>query len=116
MYEQIVHSPLPQEGFAMNIYDRYPNRTQSEIEREKLERLFDQSKALHYQKSRLLLGLKRIGLFLLKALTAGDEPRIWLNSNSAEKRWCAYDPTTNRSASFDSEAELRVWLEQRYYQ
>ena len=102
----------------MNIYDRYQNQTQSEsnIEREKLERLFNQSKALHYQKSRFFLGLKRIGSFLLTVLTQRHEPRIWIDSNANEKRWCAYDPITNRSASFDSEEGLRVWLEQRYYQ
>ena len=100
----------------MNSYGRCPNQTKLDIERNKLERLFDQSRALRYRRAKLLLGLKQIGSFLLKALTQTDEPRIWVSSRSREKRWCAYDPFTNRSVSFDSEEALRVWLEQRYYQ
>jgi hypothetical protein len=29
--------------------------------------------------------------------------------------WQAFDPTTNESVSFGSEAEMRAWIEQRYY-
>ncbi|MDV2991144.1 MAG: hypothetical protein N4J56_000798 [Chroococcidiopsis sp. SAG 2025] len=29
--------------------------------------------------------------------------------------WQAFDPTTNQSVSFGSEAEMRSWIEQRYY-
>lgn len=29
--------------------------------------------------------------------------------------WQAFDPNTNESASFGSEAEMRSWIEQRYY-
>ncbi|MGL4618325.1 hypothetical protein [Chroococcidiopsis sp.] len=29
--------------------------------------------------------------------------------------WQAFDPTTNQSTSFGSEAEMRSWIEQRYY-
>ena len=100
----------------MNSYSRHPNQVKLDIEREKLESLFDQSRALRYQQSRLLLGLKQIGSWLLKVLISGNEPRIWIHQSSTGKRWCAYDPITKHSVSLDSEAELRVWLEKRYYQ
>lgn len=29
--------------------------------------------------------------------------------------WQAFDPNTRESASFGSEAEMRSWIEQRYY-
>jgi hypothetical protein len=29
--------------------------------------------------------------------------------------WQAFDPNTNESVSFGSEAEVRYWIEQRYY-
>lgn len=32
------------------------------------------------------------------------------------KYWQAYDPKTGDSTSLSSEAEMRVWIEQRYYQ
>lgn len=100
----------------MDSYGRYPNSIKLDIERQKLERLFEQSRPLRYRKARLLLGLKQIGAFLLNLFMTGDEPRIWVDKSSTEKRWCAYDPITNRSISSASEEGLRVWLEQRYYQ
>ncbi len=100
----------------MNSYGRYLDQIQLDTERQKLERLFDQPKALSDRKNRFLSGLKQIGAFLLKALESGDEPRIWITTSSTGKQWSAYDPLSKRSASFDSEEGLRVWLEQRYYQ
>ena len=100
----------------MNRYGRYSDQIQLDTERQNLERLFDQPKALHDRKNGLLFRLKQVGSFLLKALTSGDEPRIWITNSSSGKRWSAYDPISNCSGSFDSEDDLRAWLEQRYYQ
>ncbi|MDJ0704456.1 MAG: hypothetical protein QNJ46_14330 [Leptolyngbyaceae cyanobacterium MO_188.B28] len=99
----------------MNSYGRYSDQIQLDTERQKLERLFDQPKALHDRKNRLLSGLKRIRTFLLQALTTEDEPLIRIITTPTGKRWSAYDPINNRSASFDSEEGLRAWLETRYY-
>jgi hypothetical protein len=45
-----------------------------------------------------------------------SEPRIrQVRRPSGEVYWRAYDPVTRQSASFDSEAAVRSWLEQRYY-
>lgn len=48
---------------------------------------------------------------------AGEaEPKIWQTSRGNDVTiWNVYDPTTKESASFTTEAEVRSWLEQRYY-
>lgn len=33
-----------------------------------------------------------------------------------QTQWKAFDPTTGQSAQFDSEEDVRVWVEERYYQ
>ncbi|HIK41327.1 hypothetical protein [Thermoleptolyngbya sp. M55_K2018_002] len=43
------------------------------------------------------------------------EPRVWQTGDrSGNLVWHVYDPTSNCSATFASEAEVRVWLEERY--
>lgn len=47
---------------------------------------------------------------------ANDEPQVWQVSNrTGGFHWRVYDPMTNYSGSFATEAEVRQWLEQRYY-
>lgn len=44
------------------------------------------------------------------------EPKVWQTSRGNDvTSWNVYDPTTKESASFATEAEVRSWLEQRYY-
>ncbi len=46
-----------------------------------------------------------------------SEPRIWQTEDSLGRTaWSAYDPTTKRSIEQVSAPELRIWLEERYYQ
>lgn len=52
---------------------------------------------------------------LLNRWGSEPEPRIWQTGDRAGNIiWHVYDPTRNTSASFASEAEVRVWLEERY--
>lgn len=45
----------------------------------------------------------------------GDEIRVWKTQTSeGQTIWRLYDPISDRSTCFSSEAEVRIWLEQRY--
>jgi hypothetical protein len=45
------------------------------------------------------------------------EPRIWIKRNGDRtSRFQVYDPLIQQHHTFGSETELRVWLDQRYYQ
>ncbi len=42
--------------------------------------------------------------------------RVWQASQNGQIVWRVYDPITHRRAEFADELDLRVWLEERYYQ
>ncbi len=48
-------------------------------------------------------------------LAGGSEIRVWMKINASGEVWYVYDPTTNRTHCFLSEAEVRVWLEETFY-
>ncbi|MBD1867415.1 hypothetical protein H6F95_08910 [Cyanobacteria bacterium FACHB-471] len=49
-------------------------------------------------------------------MAGNEEPQIsQKRDRSGEVFWRVYDPTTGESARFNSELEVRFWLEQRYY-
>lgn len=44
------------------------------------------------------------------------EPKIWQSRDwQGQVSWHAFDPVTQRSFWCESEAEMRCWLEERYY-
>ncbi|MGD2184240.1 hypothetical protein [Lusitaniella coriacea] len=46
----------------------------------------------------------------------GSEPKIYQTRNSQGKlSFKVYDPIARQSNHFESEEEVRIWLEQRYY-
>jgi hypothetical protein len=48
--------------------------------------------------------------------TLVSEPSVWETTNAAGySQWNAYDPTTRTAIAGVSEAEIRVWLEERHY-
>lgn len=69
------------------------------------------------EKNRKLFSwLNRIGQHLATALFQGQEPKIWQSTDRfGQTWWHAYDPVKDRFVSRDSEAEMRIWLEERYY-
>ncbi|MBW4466419.1 MAG: hypothetical protein KME07_13425 [Pegethrix bostrychoides GSE-TBD4-15B] len=61
--------------------------------------------------------LRHIWQSLLSYLSNSNELRVWKASNvDGQPVWKAYDPTTESRVEFVSELDLRVWLEERYYQ
>jgi hypothetical protein len=68
------------------------------------------------RESKLLRGLGQILLSVLNTLSANEEPQIKQQCDrSGEIFWRVYDPITGESARFNSELEVRFWLDQRYY-
>lgn len=68
------------------------------------------------RESKFLTGLGQILLSILNILSANGEPQIkQKRDRSGEIFWRVYDPTTGESARFNSELEVRFWLDQRYY-
>lgn len=54
---------------------------------------------------------------LLTLFAGNSEPRIrQLRDRSGNLYFRIYDPLTQQTYSFDSDAEVRVWLDRRYYQ
>ena len=54
---------------------------------------------------------------LLKLLLGSSEPLIEKQlDNNGQTTYSIYDPITQQQISSLTEAEVRVWLEQRYYQ
>lgn len=52
----------------------------------------------------------------VKLLESSHEPRIWQRRDrQGNISWRLYDPATNQSATFASEDEIRIWLEEKYY-
>jgi len=53
----------------------------------------------------------------LAFFAVSSEPRVWQSQDAAGLlQWKAFDPLSGESVSYDSEAEMRSWLEERHYQ
>lgn len=60
---------------------------------------------------------KRFCQALIGKFSGDQELKVWETADSAgRKLWHAYDPISGRLICTETEAEMRVWLEQRYYQ
>ena len=58
---------------------------------------------------------KSLWQHVLTLLSGRREPRIWRNRDRTGNWYFrVFDPATGASSVFDSEQEVRVWLEQRY--
>lgn len=67
--------------------------------------------------STLYAMFKLIWRRLFRALITSNELQVWRKiDRHGHTYWQAHDPTTGKSTCLGSEAEMRVWIEQRYYQ
>jgi hypothetical protein len=85
--------------------------------RQQLERLWqtlpeELSPAQEAPKS--LTWIVRLGRWLVRSLTESDQLRVWTKITPQGTCWQAYDPKLRRSICTYSEADLRIWIEQRY--
>ncbi|MGJ3245314.1 MAG: hypothetical protein ACFE0I_04475 [Elainellaceae cyanobacterium] len=60
--------------------------------------------------------LQKIWQWFVSAMAQNSEPRIWKVADAkGNPYWRVYDPASDRMTTLASEAEVRIWLEQRYY-
>jgi hypothetical protein len=53
----------------------------------------------------------------LRSIASSQELQVSQKTDrQGNKYWQAYNPETGSSTSLSSEAEMRVWIEQHYYQ
>ena len=53
---------------------------------------------------------------LVKALSQEHEVKAWEKTDRrGNTYWNVYNPVTDKTVQFGSEAEVRIWLEQQYY-
>jgi len=65
----------------------------------------------------LAFALKQFGERLVQLVLGSHEVQVWQGRDRhGNMYWRVYDPVTKASDSFSSVNEVRIWLEQRYYQ
>lgn len=60
--------------------------------------------------------LKGLGQTVVSFLTSGNDLKISTRQHNGQLVWYVYDPMTEQRQQFSAEADLRAWLETRYYQ
>lgn len=77
----------------------------------------EQNSSIHQLWIRSKTRLQQAAQSFLKYCVGSSEPTIAARRDrQGNQYFTAYDPVDGRHHSFASELELRVWLEQRYYQ
>lgn len=69
-------------------------------------------------KSRFLFTtLKAIWRYSIRSLVGNNELQVLQKTDRyGMSYWRTYDPASGRSTVLGSQAEMRMWIEQRYYQ
>lgn len=68
-------------------------------------------------KSKFVTFINKICQGFVTLINHASELKVWQSRDrKGHTWWNAYDPTTGNSISLDSEAEMRMWIEERYYQ
>ncbi len=79
-----------------------------------VEQILNQAEP-NFPKNKLVSIINSIGQHLVAVMTNEQELQVWQSSDRSGKTWWhGYDPVTGRSVCRDSEAEMRIWLEERY--
>jgi hypothetical protein len=80
----------------------------------KLEQILNKAEP-NSSRNKLVSIINSIGQRLVAVMTNEQELQVWQSSDRSGKTWWhGYDPVTGRSVCRDSEAEMRIWLEERY--
>jgi hypothetical protein len=67
-------------------------------------------------KSKLATLINKICEGFVTLINQASELKVWQSRDRAGHTWWnAYDPNTGNSISLDSEAEMRMWIEERYH-
>lgn len=100
----------------MDSYSNYTRQAHLNLTKQKLERILTDSNIALPQESGLSIALKQVGSALVNFFAGSHQPQISTVVRNGQTLWKAYDPVTQESTHFSSEAEVLAWLEQRYYQ
>ncbi|MEM7063668.1 MAG: hypothetical protein AAF572_10955 [Cyanobacteria bacterium P01_B01_bin.77] len=95
----------------MNTYSS--NLQELEVQRQRLERRWQPTPSQRFRQVSSNW-LRTAGQWLLKALTEGDQLRIWTKETKSGTLWYVYNPINGKHQQFGSEHAMRVWLEERY--
>ena len=86
------------------------------IDSQQLDRLIEREQPSK-QNSIKLPTLKQLWNSILDALTRSSEPKIYQKRGyNGNLYFEVYDPIAHQTSTFNSEQEVRIWLDQRYYQ
>lgn len=89
-------------------------KTQWEVYKE-LELISDVAAEPEVTSQNLSLWLSRLWQALAKAVTEGNEPRVWQTvSRAGDIYWHIYDPKTGCTTHLASEMAVRQWLDSYY--
>ena len=81
-----------------------------------IERLSTTTKTLGHGWTQVKAGLAKLGSIVLRALVPTHEPVIsQKRDRNGSLIWIIYDPDSNQTYSFTTEAEVRQWFDNRYY-
>ncbi len=87
------------------------------LPKSRLESTTSEEKRLGKTESKIFSSLYKFWQQVLTVLLSKQEVRVWQKSSeNGNGEWHAYDPATGRSVCAASDAEMRIWIEQQYYQ
>lgn len=65
---------------------------------------------------RLKSQLQTVWQKFVTVMLNSSELQVWQTTlANGDRSWHAYDPMTGRCACFGTETEMRIWIEQQYY-
>jgi hypothetical protein len=100
---------------SMNSYTQ-ASQALLDQQRRQLETLIQPPPATPAEPSRVGQIAQRLGQKLMVWLTRNSEPRIRKLSRGGTDVWQVYDPMARQTLYFHHESEVRVWLDQRFYE
>jgi hypothetical protein len=100
---KFLHSGAMAMKMTARFMERYPMTTADYLE---LEGFKPQKKTRIWS---------RVFQALVDQFIHNHEPQITMKNHADRKYWQVYDPMTQTATTLDTEADVRVWLEQRYY-
>ncbi len=59
--------------------------------------------------------LSKVWQKLATYLSQSSGLRVWQSNRTGRTVWKLYNPTTGDKLDFDSETEVRIWIEESYY-
>lgn len=81
-----------------------------------LDQFQSKPQSVHRGSPNLATWLNKLGRIFAILFIESYEIRVWQRTDrNGQIWWYAYNPSTGRSGVFDSESEVRVWIEQQFH-